>query len=146
MAIIVAILGFNLLIIVHELGHYLLAKAVGMKASKFSVGFGPAIFRVHGKETVFQFALIPVGGYVQLAGMGGGQESDVGQVISAQSDPRDYDRRPLWQRALVISAGPIFNFIFAIVTYAILFGSSQAVAFEWKRKATKGIYNSHSVA
>ena len=136
MAIIIAILGFNLLIIVHELGHYLLAKAVGMRASKFSIGFGPSIFRIHGKETVFQFALIPVGGYVQLAGMGAAQEGDIGHVLSTQSDPRDYDRRPLWQRALVVSAGPLFNFAFAIITYSILFGSSQAVAFEWKRKAT----------
>ena len=136
MSIIVAILGFNLLIIIHELGHYLLAKAVGMRASKFSIGFGPAIFRVHGKETVFQFALIPVGGYVQLAGMGGGKEGDFNEVVRMTDDPRDYDQRPLWQRALVVSAGPLFNFVFAIVTYTALFGSSQAVAFEWKREAT----------
>ena len=107
-----------------------------MRASKFSIGFGPSIFKFHGKETVFQLALFPVGGYVQLAGMGAAQESDVSQMITAQADPRDYGERPLWQRALVVSAGPIFNFIFAILMYAALFGSSQAIAYEWKREAT----------
>ncbi|MEE2789886.1 MAG: M50 family metallopeptidase [Myxococcota bacterium] len=136
MSIIVAILGFNVLIVIHELGHYLLAKAVGMRASKFSIGFGPALFRVHGKETVFQVALLPLGGYVQLAGMGAGQEGDLPDMLGATPDSRDYNQRPLWQRALVVSAGPVFNFVFAIVTYAALFGSSQAVAFEWKREAT----------
>ncbi len=137
MSVIIAILGLSVLIVVHELGHYLAARLVGMRAKKFSVGFGPPILRIQGKETLFQIAAIPFGGYVQIAGMGGGGEGDeLDQLWGERQPERDYDARPLWQRAAVVAAGPIFNFLFAIVVYAFLFQSSDAVAFQWKREAT----------
>lgn len=137
MSVIIAILGLSVLIVVHELGHYLVARMVGMRAKKFSVGFGPPILKVQGKETLFQIAAIPFGGYVQIAGMGGGGEGDeVDQLWGDRQPNRDYSARPLWQRASVVAAGPLFNFVFAIVVYAFLFQSSDAVAFQWKREAT----------
>ena len=135
MSIVVALLGFNLLILVHELGHYLLARMVGIEAEVFSVGFGPAVIRIHGKRTLFQFALIPIGGYVRLAGMGREDEPE-GRTAERHHRHRRYDEASLWERALVVSAGPLFNFVFAIMAYTWLFGSFNAVAFEWKREAT----------
>ena len=137
LSVIIAILGLSVLIVVHEFGHYLVARLVGMRTKKFSIGFGPAILRVQGKETIFQVAAIPFGGYVQIAGMGGGGEGDeLDQLWGDRQPERDYNARPLWQRASVVAAGPIFNFVFAIVVYAFLFQTSDAVAFQWKREAT----------
>ena len=68
MSILVAILGFSLLVFVHELGHFLLARLTGMKVEKFSIGFGPALYSF-GKETVYQIALLPFGGFVQIKGL-----------------------------------------------------------------------------
>ncbi len=141
MSIVVAIIGFSFLILIHELGHYLAARAVGMRARKFSVGFGPAIVRVETKETVFQLAAIPIGGYVQVDGLAGSNEAnpydDLGATLENNSQPQE--RRPLWQRALVVSAGPAFNFGLAVLLYAGLYGSFNAVAYEWKREATTTI-------
>ncbi len=141
MSIVVAIIGFNFLILIHELGHYLAARAVGMRAKKFSVGFGPAIIRVETEETLFQFAAIPVGGYVQVEGLTGSNETNPYDDLADELDV-DLDALPrhaLWKRALVVAAGPIFNFILAVLLYAGLFGSFNAVAYEWKREATTTI-------
>ncbi len=106
-----------------------------MRASKFSVGFGPAVLKIEGEETVFQLGLFPVGGYVQLSGLTN-MESDSEDQVGELFDGRDYGERPIWQRFLVIAAGPLFNFAFAIVAYAVLFGSFNAVTYDWKRSPT----------
>ena len=67
MYIIMAILGFSLLIIVHELGHFIMAKANGIKVEEFSIGMGPEIFSKKGKETQYSLRLFPIGGYVKNA-------------------------------------------------------------------------------
>lgn len=68
MSIIISILGFSFLVFIHELGHFLFARLTGMKVEKFSIGFGPAIYRF-GKDTVYQIALFPFGGFVQIKGL-----------------------------------------------------------------------------
>lgn len=127
MPILIAILGFSILIVVHELGHFLVARATGMRVIKFSVGFGPAILAVQRGGTTYQIAAFPVGGFVQVAGMGPNQEDQ---------GPGSYLEKPLWARAAMVSAGPLFNFGFAWLVYVYLFSSFNAVTYEWQREAT----------
>ncbi len=68
MSVIISILGFSFLVFIHELGHFIFARMTGMKVDKFSIGFGPAIYKF-GKETVYQIALLPFGGFVQIKGL-----------------------------------------------------------------------------
>ena len=68
MYIIMAILGFSLLIIVHELGHFIMAKVNGIKVEEFSIGMGPEVFSKKGKETQYSLRLFPIGGYVKMLG------------------------------------------------------------------------------
>lgn len=141
MPIIIAILGFSLLIVVHELGHFIAARLVGMRVIKFSIGFGPAIVRVKGKETIYQLAAFPIGGYVQVAGLGAASEGEEFQVFERgeqwlKDGARNYEARPLWQRALFVGAGPGFNFVFAVLLFAGLFAAGLAVTTDFKRTAS----------
>lgn len=125
MSVLIAFLGFNVLVLVHELGHYLVARWSGMRVQVFSIGFGPAVIRFKGAETVYQIAAIPLGGYVKVVGLNDQDRS-----------PGSYLTRPLWQRALMVSAGPLANFAFAAVLYAYLFGSFNALSYGWNRSPT----------
>ncbi|CAB1128763.1 Membrane-associated zinc metalloprotease [Candidatus Hydrogenisulfobacillus filiaventi] len=109
---VVIILVFGLLIAWHELGHYLMAKAVGMRVEEYALGFGPALASRRWGETLYALRVVPLGGYVRLAGMEG----------TPTADPRAFPNRPLWQRFVVILAGPLMNLILAVLLYAILFG------------------------
>jgi len=108
----ITILGVSLLIVLHELGHFLLARAFGMRVHKFSVGFGPALLSRRFGETVWQLAAVPLGGYVQIQGMGG-EETDPG-------DGHGFKDKPRWQRALVLLGGPIANWVVAAVCLMLL--------------------------
>ena len=68
MSVIISILGFSFLVFIHELGHFIFARMTGMKVDKFSIGFGPALYKF-GKDTVYQIALLPFGGFVQIKGL-----------------------------------------------------------------------------
>lgn len=105
--ILLAILALGILIIVHEGGHFLMARLSGMRVDRFSIGFGPKLFSFKRGETIYQIAAIPLGGFVQIAGLNPGEEG-----ISAD-DPRAYPNRPVWQRLATIFAGPGTNYIFA---------------------------------
>src|SRR5947199_2039878 len=102
-----AALGF--LIVVHEGGHYFVARWCGMRIERFSIGFGPGILKRRSPKTgtVFQIAPIPFGGFVEIRGMN----------IAEDVDPEDtyaYPNRPAWQRFLTILAGPATNYISAV--------------------------------
>ena len=103
-----AILAIGILIIVHESGHYFVARWCNMRVDRFSVGFGPAIWSFTRGETQFQIAPIPFGGFVQINGMLVADEVEPG-------DERAYPNRPAWQRFLTIFAGPATNYLFAVV-------------------------------
>lgn len=105
--IILAILAFCIIIIIHEMGHFFAAKACGMKVSEFSLGMGPKILKKQGKETLYTVKLFPIGGSVQL---GEDEESD---------DPRSFRNKPVWQRMIVLAAGPIMNLILGIIVCAV---------------------------
>lgn len=103
---------FGILIAVHELGHFLMAKGLGMRVNEYSLGFGPSLIKQRWGETIYALRIIPLGGYVRLAGMEGNKTDD----------SREYPNRPLWQRFIVVFAGPVMNLALAAVLYAILFG------------------------
>ncbi len=105
--LVLAILALGVLIIVHEGGHYLVARWSGMRVDRFSIGLGPKLFGFRSGETEFQISMIPFGGFVQIAGLNPGEDG------IAPDDPRSYPNRPAWQRLATIFAGPATNYIFA---------------------------------
>lgn len=112
MFILVGILGLALLMVVHEAGHHLAARAFGMRVIKFSIGFGPSIWRHQpkGSSTVYQVALIPFLAYVQIAGMNPFEDID-------PNDSTSYANSSLTARISTIFAGPFANYLFASVLY-----------------------------
>jgi regulator of sigma E protease len=113
------LLALTLLIFVHELGHFAAARWCGVKVLKFSIGFGPAIWsRAWGADrTEWVIAAIPLGGYVQMLDE---RDRDPSQPIASSDLPRAFSRRPLYQRAFIVLAGPLANFALAVVLYAAL--------------------------
>src|SRR3954463_11816750 len=111
----VAILALGVLIIVHEGGHFLIARLSGMRVDRFSIGFGPKLFSFKRGETEYQIAAIPLGGFVQIAGLNPGEEG------MTHDDPRAYPNRPVYQRLATIFAGPATNYIFAAVMLISIF-------------------------
>jgi regulator of sigma E protease len=120
---IVALLGLGLLMVVHEGGHLLAARAFGMRVIRFSVGFGPALWRYQpsGSQTVYQVALIPFLAYVQIAGMNPMEEVD-------PDDKGSYANAPVHARISAIFAGPLANYLFASVLFftALIVGGKLA--------------------
>ena len=108
------IVAFAGLIIFHELGHFLLARLSGMKVERFSVGFGPVLLKKQVGDVEYALCALPLGGYVKIAGMDPSEEG-------ADTDPRAYNNRPVWQRLLVIFAGPAFNYVLAAVLFTTVF-------------------------
>jgi regulator of sigma E protease len=108
-----AILALGLLIIVHEGGHYIVARLCKMKVERFSLFFGPAILKFKRGDTTFQIGSIPLGGFVQITGMNPHDEVD-------ENDPHVYPNRPAWQRFLAIFAGPGTNYVCAVVIWFLL--------------------------
>lgn len=113
----------GVLILVHELGHYWAAKAVGVGVERFSIGLGPRLWGFTRKGTEYVLAVVPLGGYVKLQGMNDevmeeleGGSSDVPR----RPDSADFDSKPIWMRAFVISAGVIMNMLFALFVYFII--------------------------
>ncbi|NLO88897.1 MAG: RIP metalloprotease RseP [Clostridia bacterium] len=111
MTIILSLLILSLLILVHEWGHFLTAKKAGIQVYEFSIGMGPAIISKKIGETKYSLRMFPLGGYVKMAGMEPGDENN----------PRGFNKKSLFQRAAVISAGSLMNFLLAIVLFVFVF-------------------------
>ncbi len=109
MTIVYAILIFCLLIFVHELGHFLVAKACGVKVNQFAIGMGPAFFKKQKGETLYALRVFPIGGYCAMEGED--EDSD---------DPRAFNRKPAWQRALILAAGSFMNLLTCVVLLIII--------------------------
>ena len=105
--ILVVLAAFGLLVIVHELGHFAVARLSRMRVERFSVGFGPVLLRGQRGETEWAVSAVPFGGYVKIAGMGAGEEID-------PADAGAYANQAAWRRFLVILAGPAMNYLFAV--------------------------------
>lgn len=116
LAVVGFILAIGILVTVHELGHYLAARACGVRVLRFSIGFGYPVFRRRmGRDgTEYRLGALPLGGYVQMLDE---RETDVGE----SERHRSYNRQSIPRRALILLAGPGFNFLFAILAYAIIY-------------------------
>ena len=114
--------GFCLLIILHEAGHFVAAKATGMRVERFFLFFGPTIWSFKRGETEYGIKAIPLGGYVKITGMNPEEE------LPPEVEHRAYYRQPVWKRIVVIAAGPAVNIAlaFAILFAVFLFGAQQA--------------------
>ncbi len=123
MTILATIIVLGVLIFVHELGHFWAAKAVGVEVQRFSIGLGPKVFGFRSGETEYVLSLIPLGGYVKMGGMDDEvMEKIEGGAVEGGRQPsdRDFDRKPIWARTLVISAGVIMNMLFAFASYTFV--------------------------
>lgn len=108
-----AVFLFGLLIFFHELGHFLLAKLVGVKVLKFSFGLGPRIIGKKIGETDYMISAIPIGGYVKPLG------EEAGEEIKEEDKPRAFNYQPVWKRAAIVLAGPVFNLVLAYLIFVI---------------------------
>jgi regulator of sigma E protease len=113
MSWVLTLLGFIALVVLHELGHFLAAKAVGMRVERFSLFFPPKLVGVRRGETEYMIGAIPLGGYVKITGMSPTEQ------IPPEVAHRAYYRQPVWKRLVVIGAGPAMNLL---VAFAILWG------------------------
>jgi regulator of sigma E protease len=124
-SIFAAIVVLGLLIFVHELGHFLACKRVGVGVLRFSLGFGPVLFSKRVGETEYALSAIPLGGYVKMVG----QEDDGSDPDPLTvNQPNSFAVKPLWARALIVVAGPLGNLIFAAFLFSLLFATGIPVA------------------
>lgn len=110
-----AIAGLMVLIVIHEAGHMLAAKAVGMKVDRFALFFPPLILRRKIGETEYAIGAIPLGGYVRIAGQSPTDE------LPPEDEHRSYAKQPIWKRAVVIAAGPAANLLVCLLLLMALF-------------------------
>lgn len=110
------VLAIGVLVTVHEFGHYWVARRLGVKVLRFSIGFGRPLWlkRAGQDNTEYVIAAVPLGGYVKML------DEREGEVCEEEL-PRAFNRKPLWVRFAVVLAGPLFNFLFAIVAYWFVF-------------------------
>lgn len=127
MSIVASLIGFTILIVVHELGHYFAARAVGLRADLISIGFGPSMISWRGRYTEYRLAVFPIGGYVRFPSSG--------DLSISKRAIQDDGLRHLshWDRFLVVSSGPLANVCLAIVVYAGLFVSNSAVVCQFSK-------------
>src|ERR1700675_4363942 len=104
--IVVALLVLGIIIVIHELGHFLVAKFFGIKVETFSVGFGPRLIGFRRGDTDYRISAFPLGGYVKMAGE---NPSD-----NITGDSYEFLSKPKWQRFLVAAEGPIMNVVLAV--------------------------------
>jgi regulator of sigma E protease len=109
------IILLSILIFVHEFGHFLAARIAGVGVLKFSLGFGPRIIGKKIGETEYVLSWIPLGGFVKLLG-----ESDT-EELSPEDEKRSFFKQAVWKRMLIVLAGPVFNFLLALVIFIIVF-------------------------
>lgn len=104
-----AVVMLGVLVVVHELGHYLMARALGIRVDEFSVGFGKAVFQKERKGILYSLRLVPLGGYCMFHG-----------EDEKNSSPDDYNVQPAWKRLLTLLAGPAMNFLLAFLAAVVL--------------------------
>ncbi len=114
MYIIIAIIIFGILVATHELGHFLMAKACGVKVVEYAIGMGPAIFKKQGRETLYSLRVLPLGGYCAMEG----EDSD-------SEDPRAFGNQAVWKRFLILVAGAAMNFITGFLLILVVFSQQD---------------------
>jgi regulator of sigma E protease len=110
------VLFISILIFIHEFGHFAFAKLFGVKVLTFSIGFGPKIVKVRGKETEYCIALLPFGGFVKML-----EEGKAEQPILPEEKHRTFEAQPLWKRVIIVLAGPAMNLVFPVALYTSVY-------------------------
>ncbi len=114
--LLIAVLFFGLIIFIHELGHFIFAKAFGVKVNEFALGMGPTILKKQGKETKYALRLFPIGGFVAMEG-----------EEEKSEDKRAYCNQKTWKRMIILAAGATFNLILGFIVCIFLVGSEDLV-------------------
>jgi regulator of sigma E protease len=125
MTVLIFLVVLAILIFVHELGHFLVAKACGIRVDEFALGFGPKVISKTVGEVKYSLNLIPFGGYVKIFGENPDDESTSGPDSS-----RSFVHKPKWQQVSVLFAGIFFNFVFAVILIAIAFSSGVPASID----------------
>src|SRR3974390_1273828 len=132
--VVVAIIAFIVLIgvmvVVHEFGHFFVAKLCGVRVEAFSIGFGPRLFGIKRGDTDYKVCLLPLGGYVKMTG----ENPTEGETVN---DPGAFTAHPRWQRMLIGLAGPVANFILAFVL--------MVVYYNWFNEVPKYVVSQTSI-
>ena len=131
MTILFAILLFSLLIFVHELGHFLVAKASGVQVNEFAIFMGPAIWKKQKGETLYSIRCIPIGGYCAMEG----EDTDT-------DNPRSFQKAAWWKRFIILVAGAAMNFVVGVLILLIVYAPAQqftspVIEFFAKREAAE---------
>ncbi len=113
------LLFITVLVFVHELGHFLVAKWCGVRVLKFSIGMGPRVVSLRRGDTEYAISLLPIGGFVKMLGDLPGAE------IAPEEAPYAFNNKKVWQRAAIVAAGPVFNFVLALFVYFGMFTGQQ---------------------
>lgn len=127
-SIVAAVALIATLVFIHELGHFVIAKACGVRVTVFSIGFGRRLFGFERGGTDYRFSLLPFGGYVQMAGADPFGYQD--ELEDLDDPSTSFQNRPVWQRLAVLAAGPVFNLILPIIVFTglLMAGEPQPAA------------------
>ncbi len=112
----IAILFFGVIIMVHELGHFIFAKLFKVKVNKFAIGMGPPIFKFGKGETSYSLRLFPIGGFCAMEG----EDED-------SEDERSFTHKPVWQRFIIVAAGAVINLILGLIIVAVMLGQDNII-------------------
>lgn len=114
MYIVIAIIMFGVLIAIHEFGHFITAKACGVRVDEFAIGMGPAVWKKQKGETMYALRILPIGGF---CAMGEDEESE---------DPRAFPNQSLWKKLIILCAGSFMNFLLGIILIVLMYGNAGA--------------------
>ena len=123
---IVAVLLFLILILIHEFGHFISAKLLGVRVNEFAIGFGPTLFSKQGKETLYSFKLIPLGGYCAMEG-----------EDESSTDDRAFCNKKAWKRFIIVVMGAVFNLLLGLIIVAVILAPSKMFATTTVAKFTE---------
>ncbi|HEX4020138.1 MAG TPA: RIP metalloprotease RseP [Acidobacteriaceae bacterium] len=123
LSIVSVLIVLGIMVLVHEFGHFVVAKMCGVRVEVFSVGFGKRLFGFHHGDTDYRLSLLPLGGYVKMSGEMMPDTSKSEQT----SDPGDYNNHPRWQRILISCAGPAANFVLAFLLLTVVYMAHNEV-------------------
>lgn len=138
MSVLYFLLLVGVLVVIHELGHFTAAKLLDVKVLRFSIGYGRPLIRVTLRETEYQIAAFPLGGYVRILGIEGDERAGdkagdrrratAADKLGARSDARrSFASRPLWQRLVIVFAGPAANLVLPVIIYFVFFAGHSVV-------------------
>ncbi len=145
LTVIAGIIMLGILVFVHELGHFCVAKLMGVKVLKFSLGFGPRLVSRTWGETEYMICAVPLGGYVQMLGEGGGADGEKTE-LSPEDKARSYADKPPGRRMAIVAAGPAMNLILPFIILPIAFMVGVNLPSYWDEKPCIGYVQPESAA